>query len=171
MPFRRLLILIPITLLPISLVFADPVVPNDKGFIEISGENDLGKVLFVRISLRHPNQDDQVAAHIQKLEGLDPDWWGAFDGPPDHIIATFEVRVGNNYVAMFRSAYSDLGDVKSAELEVMKSSFNVTIHGGQTGTGYVAVLNFRGGNLVGRKVTHNEMGLGEETNYTVVPDN
>ena len=150
---------------------ADFVKPNAQGIIQLFGKTEDGKTLQVRITLRHANQTDREEAHIQDCDKTGPDWWGAFDGPPDHIISTFEVRIGKEFISLFRSAYSDLADVRVVRLATSKAGFVITVCGGDTGTAYNARLCFKNGYLIGRDVTHNEMGLLEKTEYFPVRDN
>jgi hypothetical protein len=135
--------------------------PDENGVIQLSGRTETGKALLVRVTLRPANYEDRRAARVQEKDGNGNDWWGG----PDQIIATFEVRVGNDWIPLFRSAYCDLGQVRLVELNTAKSAFFITVYGGETGTGYSAKLRFKRGFLLSREVVHNEMGLEEKTEY------
>jgi hypothetical protein len=135
--------------------------PDADGVIQLSGKTETGKPLLVRVTLRGSTLEERREARVQEKDKIGDDWWGG----PDQVIATFEVRIGNDWIPLFRSAYSDLGQVRLVELNTTKSAFFLTIYGGGTGTGYTAKLRFRGGFLLGREVSHNEMGLEEKTEY------
>jgi hypothetical protein len=141
--------------------------PDADGVIQLSGKTETGKPLLVRVTLRGSTYEDRREARVQEKDNNGNDWWGG----PDQIIATFEVRIGNDWIPLFRSAYCDLGQVRLVELNTTKSAFFLTIYGGETGTGYSARLRFKRGFLLGREVTHNEMGLEEKTDYYPVQDN
>jgi len=87
------------------------------------------------------------------------------------MISTLEVKMGQEFIPLFRSAYSDLADVREAVLKTSATGFTLVLHGGETGTGYTARLRFQNGYLVERTVSHNEMGLEEKTAYYPVRDN
>jgi hypothetical protein len=135
--------------------------PDANGVIQLSGQTETGKPVLVRVTLRGSTLEERREARVQKKNKIGNDWWGG----PDQVIATFEVRVGTDWIPLFRSAYSDLGQVRLVELDTTKSAFFITIYGGETGTGYRARLRFKGGFLLGREVRHNEMGLEEKTEY------
>jgi hypothetical protein len=141
--------------------------PDANGVIQLSGKTETGKPLFVRVTLRKSTLEERREERVQEKDKISDDWWGG----PEQIIATFEVRVGNDWIPLFRSAYSDLGQVNLVELNTTKSAFFITVYGGETGTGYSAKLRFKGGFLLEREVTHNEMGLEEKTEYYPVQDN
>jgi hypothetical protein len=150
----------------------DHVRPDSKGIIRLAGKMEDGKSISVQITLRHANSTDREEDRVQKKDNIGNDWWGApNEGPPDRIVSTCEVKVGDNFIPLFRSAYADLADVRSVELTISKADFIITIHGGETGSGYMAVLRFKGDSLTARQVTHNEMGLEEKTDYFPVHDN
>jgi hypothetical protein len=150
---------------------ADPVPPDARGIIELAGQTEKGEPIRVRITLRASNLADRAAARVQEKDKVGNDWWGADDTNIHGILATLEVRVGDDYLPLFRSAYGDLADVRGADLVTTKKGFSIIINGGETGTGYVARLHFKRRFLIGRDVTHNEMGLEEKTDYFPVHDN
>jgi hypothetical protein len=135
--------------------------PDDNGVIQLAGKTETGKPLIVRVTLRNSTLEERREARAQEKDEIGNDWWGG----PDHVIATFEVKIGDEYIPLFRSAYADLGDVHLVELNTTRSAFFLTIYGGETGTGYTAKLRFRRGFLLERDVQHNEMGLEEKTEY------
>jgi hypothetical protein len=141
--------------------------PDADGVIQLSGKTETGKPLLVRVTLRGSTYEDRREARVQEKDNIGDDWWGG----PEQIIATFEVRIGSDWIPLFRSAYSDLGQVHLVELNTTKSAFFLTVYGGDSGTGYSAKLRFKGGFLLGREVTHNEMGLEEKTEYYPVQNN
>jgi hypothetical protein len=140
--------------------------PDANGIVQLSGQTETGKPLLVRVSLRGSTFEERREARTQEKDKIGNDWWGG----PDQVIATLEVRIGSDWIPLFRSAYSDLGQVRLVELNTTKGAFFVTIYGGETGTGYSAKLRFKGGFLLGREVRHNEMGLEEKTEYYPVQD-
>jgi hypothetical protein len=135
--------------------------PDANGVIQLSGQTETGKPVLVRVTLRGSTLEERRESRVQERNKIGNDWWGG----PDQVIATFEVRVGADWIPLFRSAYSDLGQVRLVELDTTKSAFFITVYGGETGTGYSARLRFKGGFLLGREVRHNEMGLEEKTEY------
>ena len=153
--------------------FADDFAkPDVHGVAKLSEKTENGKTLQVRITLRDANKTDRDEARVQAGDSIGNDWWGApNDGPPDHIISTFEVRIGKEFIPLFRSAYSDLGDVRDVRLATSKAGFVITVYGGDTGSAYTARLRFQDGYLIERDVTSNEMGMLEKTEYFPVHDN
>jgi hypothetical protein len=135
--------------------------PDEDGVIRLSGTTETGKPLLVRVTVRKSTFEERREARVQEKDKIGNDWWGG----PENVIATLEVRIGTEWIPLFRSAYSDLGEVRLAELSTTRSAFFITINGGETGTGYTAKLRFKGGFLLGREVRHNEMGLEEKTEY------
>ncbi len=135
--------------------------PDANGVIQLAGETETGKPLLVKVTLRPSTYEERREERVQEKDKIGNDWWGG----PDQVIATFEVRIGGDWIPLFRSAYSDLGQVHLVELTTTKAAFFLTVYGGETGTGYSARLRFKGGFLLGREVSHNEMGLEEKTEY------
>jgi len=144
--------------------------PDKAGTITLAGHLADGKQIEIRIILRRTNATDRVEAQFQSEHNLGSDWWGV-DTVPDHVVSILEVRVGKDYVPLPRSSYGDLADVRQASLMVSKEKFKISVYGGETGTGYAACLEFDGSNLIGREVSHNEMGLEEKTQYFPVRGN
>ncbi|HEX4138981.1 MAG TPA: hypothetical protein VHY09_01435 [Candidatus Methylacidiphilales bacterium] len=175
MNFRQLLLLAGSLLLLGSFAgtaFASEIIarPDANGIIRLDSKMIDGRALHVRIMLRRTNQTDREEARFLDEHNLGSDWWGG-NLVPDHIISTFEVRVGKEEVPLFRSAYADLSDVRIAKLDASKSGFSISVCGGETGTGYIARIEFEGPYLKGREVSHNEMGLQEKDQYFPVRDN
>jgi hypothetical protein len=135
--------------------------PDANGVIQLSGKTETGRPVLVRITVRKSTFEERREARVQEQDKIGNDWWGG----PEKVIATLEVKIGPDWIPLFRSAYGDLGQVRLAELTTTRSAFFLTIYGGETGTGYTAKLRFKGGFLLGREVRHNEMGLEEKTEY------
>jgi hypothetical protein len=135
--------------------------PDANGVIQLSGRTETGKPVLVRVTVRKSTLAERNEARVQEKDKIGNDWWGG----PENVIATLEVRIGADWIPLFRSAYCDLGQVRLAELTTSRSAFFITIYGGETGTGYTAKLRFKDGFLLGREVRHDEMGLEEKTEY------
>ncbi|MEE9326714.1 MAG: hypothetical protein V3U71_05410, partial [Cocleimonas sp.] len=71
-----------------------------------------------------------------------PIWWGAELIPPKTITSNISVTLDSNPCWVRFSAYSDLVNIKTAKLIVLKNGFQVTINGGESATHYIAYLNF-----------------------------
>jgi hypothetical protein len=79
-------------------------------------------------------------------------WGGDVDQLPQQIVGAVQVSEGSQVVFVPLSAYSDLGDVKSAALNPTEKGFTLELHGGNTASEYDAELKFVAGYLVSRKV-------------------
>ena len=79
-------------------------------------------------------------------------WWGNENAAPEHAIAEVRVKHAGRDVAVPRSAYADLTNVRSASIEGAPNGFDLVINGGQSAASFVATLTFRNGALVKRTV-------------------
>jgi hypothetical protein len=79
-------------------------------------------------------------------------WGGDIDKLPEVVLSSVEIQEGKEPVFVPLSAYSDLGDVKLASLSASRQGFVLNLHGGNTASGYDAILVFRRGYLVSRTV-------------------
>lgn len=83
--------------------------------------------------------------------------WGGDDMElPQAILTSIDVQVGKKQIFVPLSAFSDLGEVKSASLEIISKGFNLRLHGGNTAASYDATLTFKRGHLRNKKVTLRE---------------
>jgi hypothetical protein len=100
-----------------------------------------------------------------------PLWWGTELSPPRTFIKKLTVRVGENESSIRFSAYSDLVNINSVDLNILDKGFNIAIDGGETGTHYKAVICFdNDGFLLRRKVYSPSFPdeVGEETKYSFI---
>lgn len=100
-----------------------------------------------------------------------PLWWGAELSPPKTFIKKLTVRFDDNESWVRFSAYSDLVNINSVDLDVMDKGFSIIFDGGETATHYKAIIYFDNeGFLLGRKVYSpsfpNEVW--EETKYSFI---
>lgn len=95
-------------------------------------------------------------------------WGGDVGEPPPLVLSSIRIRVNNEKVFVPLSAYSDLGDVKSASLDSTEAGVTLNLHGGETATSYDATFNFSGGYLVSRTVRLREFPdeRWEKTHYS-----
>lgn len=100
-----------------------------------------------------------------------PLWWGTELSPPKTFIKKLTVQFGENESWVRFSAYSDLVNINSVDLNVVNEGFNITIDGGQTSTHYKAIIYFDNeGFLLGRKVYSPSFPdeVWEETKYSFI---
>lgn len=100
-----------------------------------------------------------------------PLWWGAELSPPKTFIKKLTIRFDDNESWIRFSAYSDLVNVNSVNLNVADKGFNIAIDGGETATHYKAVIYFDDeGFLLGRKVYSPSFPdeVWEETKYSFI---
>ncbi|MBW9276208.1 MAG: hypothetical protein K1563_21235 [Candidatus Thiodiazotropha sp. (ex. Lucinisca nassula)] len=100
-----------------------------------------------------------------------PLWWGSELSPPKTFIKSLTVQFGDNKSWVRFSAYSDLVNINSVDLNVVDEGFNITIDGGQTATHYKAIIYFDSeGFLLGRKVYSPSFPdeVWEETKYSFI---
>ena len=82
-----------------------------------------------------------------------PLWWGTELSPPRTFIKKLIVWVGENKSWVRFSAYSDLVNINSIDLNIVDKGFNIAIDGGETASHYKAVIYFDNeGFLLSRKV-------------------
>jgi hypothetical protein len=77
-------------------------------------------------------------------------WGGDVGRSPKQVVSLIQVYDGDHALLVPLSAYGDLGDVKSASLDVTAKGFALKLHGGDTATSYDASLTFEKGYLVYR---------------------
>lgn len=95
--------------------------------------------------------------------------WGGDDMElPKTVLTSIEVNVGKKPVFIPLSAFSDLGEVKGASLEITPKGFNLRLHGGNTAASYDAILTFKRGYLLLKKVMLREFPTQrwEKTDYS-----
>lgn len=100
-----------------------------------------------------------------------PLWWGTELSPPRTFIKKLTVRVGDNESWVRFSAYSDLVNINSVDLNVVDKGFNIAIDGGETASHYKAIIYFdNAGFLLSRKVYSPSFPdeVWEETKYSFI---
>lgn len=94
-------------------------------------------------------------------------WGGEGSAVPLTLITSVAVQRGANNLFIPLSAYSDLGDPRQISLKPNAAGFELAITGGDAGVAYNAVLVFKKGWLIRRRVAHGEFPdqAWEETQY------
>lgn len=95
--------------------------------------------------------------------------WGGEDAvAPSTLITSIVVQNGEGILFVPLSAYSDLGDPRQISLKPEADGFELAIAGGDAGVAYNAVLVFKKGWLMRRRVVHGEFPeqAWEETQYS-----
>lgn len=96
-------------------------------------------------------------------------WGGDEATPPKSIVRTLTVSRNGEKVFIPVSAYSDLGTLRSISLNrVSEQRFQLVVRGGDAAGSYVATLEFKGKEIVRRKVLSGEFPkeVWEATTYS-----
>lgn len=96
-------------------------------------------------------------------------WGGDEFEPPRRIIRTIILTRNSQNLYVPLSAYADLGDPTHITLDRFhKHGFRLTIIGGDAAGSYRAYLNFKGDEIISKKVVSGEFPneAWEETNYS-----
>jgi len=83
-------------------------------------------------------------------------WGGDVGQLPKTILTAISVQDRREKITVPLSAYSDLGDVKSASVQGLAQGFTVSVHGGDTAGAYDALLRFSHGRISERIVSSRE---------------
>jgi hypothetical protein len=69
--------------------------------------------------------------------------WGGVEGTcPTHRVGSIAVTFAAHDAIIAASAYSDITSLRKVEVDPAPAGFEVTLRGGDAGTGYTAVLSF-----------------------------
>lgn len=109
------------------------------------------------ISLQQKTRTGVLAVNLSLasencVEAQDTLWWGTETCPAENAIEKIRVRLGQQPIAIPRSAFADLANVSRAILLNRSREVILRIEGGKTSTGYTAELTFEAGKLVKRVV-------------------
>lgn len=132
--------------------------------------------LFKKSGVLNNGTKVSVLVSVSKYKADDfmyspPLWWGAELAPPKTFIKELTVQFGDNDSWVRFSAYSDLVNINSVDLNVVDDGVNIAIDGGQTATHYKAIIYFDNeGFLLSRKVYSPSFSdeVWEETKYSFI---
>lgn len=113
----------------------------------------------------------ESSVYLEKFSGTcvsGENWrWGAEGTCPQTKVSKILVSFKKQPVFIPVSAFADLGNPRKAEIAQIKEGFAIEIIGGDAATSYKAVLMFKDGFLVSKKVVSGEFPdvAWEETRY------
>jgi hypothetical protein len=98
-------------------------------------------------------------------------WGGGDTELPKTLVSSVQVWIGNEKIFVPLSAYSDLGNPRTASLKKTRKGFEIKIGGGDAAGAYSASLLIENSSIRRRKVVSGEFPdqVWEETIYSFIP--